>query len=94
MFYGRRRASSVPTYAEMTAAAADAGFDVADLSFASSVDAHDELASADWERSIDAVGEVTAARGLPIVQVTAPYDPLYLYAARSRMPKRSPISAK
>ncbi len=75
MFYGRRRASSVPTYAEMTAAAADAGFDVADLSFASSVDAHDELASADWERSIDAVGEVTAARGLPIVQVTAPYDP-------------------
>ena len=86
MFNCRRGSLAKPTYAEMTAAAADAGFDVIDidLSGASSACTSDELASDGWEAAIDAAGEAAAKRGVPIVQSTAPFNP-YIFT-RGRQP--------
>ena len=77
MFNCRRGSLAKPTYAEMTAAAADAGFDVIDidLSGASSACTSDELASDGWEAAIDAAGEAAAKRGA----VDGSVQPLYLH---------------
>lgn len=81
MFNCRRGSLAKPTYAEMTAAAADAGFDVIDidLSGASSACTSDELASDGWEAAIDAAGEAAAKRGVPIRAVDGSVQPLYLH---------------